>query len=331
MLMTTKTPVEQTVALTRKRGKAALDFAKESIQQEKVAYKPLQEALCYFFEEFFKDVTQPGLLSLYCEAVGGDPEETTKVGAAMVLLVGAADLHDDIIDNSKTKSGRLTVFGKFGKEIAILAGDAFIVKGVFLLNEATEQFPEQKRALVLNLIKQAFLDLSSTEAEEAHCYEKTDLTGQQYLEILKKKTAVSEATARIGAILGNGTAKEIETLGKIGVAVGLLNTIRDEFIDIFEPEELKNRVAREILPLPLLFVSQDPKKKEAITQLLKEGRITKERTEKIVNIVMAAKETEALWHLMRSQIRESVEQLANLRFGTKALKLLLESTLEDLQ
>lgn len=329
--MTAKTPAEQTVAIIRERGKAALDYARESIQQEKIAYKPLQEAMCYFVEEFFKDISQPGLLSLYCEAVGGDPKETTIVGAAMVLLVGAADLHDDIIDNSKTKSGRLTVFGKFGKEIAVLAGDAFLVKGLFLLNEVTENFPEQKRATVLNLIKKAFFDLSSTEAEETQCCKKADLTGQQYLEILKKKTAVSGATARIGAILGNGTAQEIETLGKIGVTMSLVNTIRDEFIDIFEPEELKTRAAREILPLPLLFVFQNPKKREAITQLLKVGKITKKRTEKIVSIVMAAKETEALRHLMRSQIRECVEQLASLRFGTEALKLMLEPALEDLQ
>lgn len=328
--MTTKTPVEQTVALLRKRGKAALHLARKYVQQEKVAYKPLQEALCYFVDEFFKDIMQPGLLSLYCEAVGGDPKETTKVGAAIVLLVGAADLHDDIIDDSKTKSDRLTVFGKFGKEIAVLAGDAFLVKGLFLLNDATEQFPAKKRALVLKLVKQAFFDLSSTEAEEAYCAGKNHLTGYQYLEILKKKTAVSEATARIGAILGNGTAKEIEIMGNIGSALSLLNTIRDEFIDIFESKELENRVAREILPLPILFVFQDPKKKDAITQLLKGTRITKKRTEKIVNIVMEAKEIEYLRQLMRSKIHDSIEKVLSLRFETETLKLLLESALEDL-
>ena len=48
---------------------------------------------------------QPGLLSVYCEAVGGDPNETAQVGAAMVLLVAAADLHDDIIDESNSRTG----------------------------------------------------------------------------------------------------------------------------------------------------------------------------------------------------------------------------------
>lgn len=328
--MATKTPAEQALDLIRERGKAAFEYARRYIQEEKIAYKPLQEALYYFVEEFFKDVSQPGLLSLYCEAVGGDPKGSTGVGAAMVLLIGAADLHDDIIDNSKTKSGRLTVFGKFGKEIALLAGDAFLVKGLFLLNEVTGNFPEQKRASIFSLIEQAFFDLSSTEAEEVKFCKRGDLTGQQYLEILKKKTAVSVATAKIGAILGNGTTQEIETLGNLGVNMSLVNTIRDEFIDIFETEELKTRITRGILPLPLLFVFQDLKKKEAITQLLK-GTITEKRTEKIVNIVLAAQGSEELRLLMQSRIRESVEHLASLRFGAPALKLILESALEDLE
>jgi len=330
-MTTNKTPVEQTVALLQERGKPALEVAKQLIQQEKITYQPLQKAVHYFVEKFFRDVMQPGLLSLYCEAVGGNSNETTQVGAAMVLLVGAADLHDDIIDNTKTKNGRQTVFGKFGKEITVLAGDAMLIQGVFLLNEATKQFAETKRAAILNLIKDAFFDLSSAEAEEANYRGKADLTGKQYLEIIKKKTAVAEMTARIGAILGNGTANEVETIGKIGYALGLLNTIRDEFIDIFDFEELTNRASGEILPLPILFVFQNPSKKNAITQLLKGRRITKKKTEKIVDVVMEAKETEELRNFMASQIRESISQLSSLTKGRETLKLLLESTLEDLQ
>jgi geranylgeranyl pyrophosphate synthase len=326
-----KTPVEQTMALLQERGKPALEVAKQLIQLERITYQPLQEALHYFVEEFFRDVMQPGLLSLYCGSIGGNPNETTQVGAAMVLLVGAANLHDDIIDQTQTKGGRQTVFGRFGKEIAVLAGDAMLMQGVFLLNEATKQFAKNKRATILNLVKQAFFDLSSAEAEEAKYRGKSDLTGKQYLEIIKKKTAVAEMTARIGAILGNGTANEIDKLGKIGYAVGLLNTIRDEFIDIFDFEELTNRASREILPLPILYVFQNPIKKTAITQLLKGNKMTKKKTEKMVDIVMEAKETDELRNFMKLQIRDSVSQLSSLKNGKETLTLLLKSALEDLQ
>jgi hypothetical protein len=47
--MTSKeTPAQQTLTLLRERGKDALKIAKQSVQQEKIGYKPIQEALDYF-------------------------------------------------------------------------------------------------------------------------------------------------------------------------------------------------------------------------------------------------------------------------------------------
>ena len=330
--MTSKeTLMEQTLALLRERGKESLKIAKQSVQQEKIGYKPLQEALNYFIEEVFKDVMQPGLLSLYCEAVGGKPSETTRVGAAMVLLVGAADLHDDIIDGSVIKNQKPTVLGKFGKDVTILAGDALLIKGVYLLHEAIEGFSKKKAKVILELIKQAFFNLSSAEAEEASHRGKNDLSGEQFLQIIKRKLAVAEATARIGALLGNGKVDDVETLGDLGRALGLLNTLRDEFIDVFEPEELANRFEREILPLPVLNVFRDPKKREEIMRLLESRKMTKKKTEKIVDIVMDAKETDELRRMMRSEIRTAVARLSILKDGREAFRLMLELSLEDLQ
>jgi geranylgeranyl diphosphate synthase type I len=330
--MTTKeTPVQQTVTLLRERGKEALQIAKQSIQQEKIKYKPLQEALNYFVEEVFQDVMQPGLLSLYCEAAGGKPKETVQVGAAMVLLVGAADLHDDVIDDSATKNHKPTVLAKFGKDITVLAGDALLIKGMYLLHESIAGFPEKKAKAILNLIRQAFFDLSSAEAEEASHRGNNDLSGEQYLQIIKKKVAVSEATARIGAILGNGTPEEVETLGDLGRVLGLLNTLRDEFIDVFEPEELLNRFEKEILPLPVLNVFQEPNRRDEILQLLKNRSMTEEKTEKIVDIVMGAKQTEELRLIMRSEIHEATQKLTSLKAGRETIRLLLDSALENLQ
>jgi geranylgeranyl pyrophosphate synthase len=332
MLMTSKdTLMEQTVALLRERSKESLEIAKKCVQKEKICYKLIQEALNYFIEEVFKDITQPGLLSLYCEAVGGKPSETTQVGAAMVLLVGAADLHDDIIDGSVTKNQKPTVLGKFGKDITVLAGDALLIKGVYLLHEAIEGFPEKKAKAILELIEQAFFNLSSTEAEEASHRGKNDLSGEQFLQIIKRKLAVAEATARIGALLGNGKVDDVETLGDLGRALGLLNTLRDEFIDIFELEELANRFEREIIPLPVLNVFRDPTKREEIMRLLESPKMTKKKTEKIVDIVMNAKETDKLRRMMRLEIHKAVAQLSSLKDGREAFRLLLESSMEDLQ
>jgi geranylgeranyl pyrophosphate synthase len=323
--------MEQTVALLRERSKKSLEIAKKCVQQEKIRYKPIREALDYFTEVVFKDIAQPGLLSLYCEAVGGDPGETTQVGAALVLLVGAADLHDDLIDGSKIKNQKPTVFGKFGKEITVLAGDALLIEGIYLLHKATAGYSVRRRNVILKLIKQAFFDLSSAEAEEKSHRGQNDLTAQQYLLIIQKKVAVSIATARIGAILGNGTTDDFKAISEMGRVLGLLNILRDEFIDVYEAEELGNRFANEVLPLPILFVFRDPAKKNELSKLLGNRKISQKRAKKIVEFVMETKEVDELRKIMKSKVHKAIRNLSKLKAGREMFKLLLESSLEDLQ
>ena len=62
--------------------------------------------------QYWHDVTRPALLSLICEAVCGDPYITTPIGVSMTLISGGIDIHDDIVDQSKSKGPQQTVYGK---------------------------------------------------------------------------------------------------------------------------------------------------------------------------------------------------------------------------
>jgi geranylgeranyl pyrophosphate synthase len=328
--MTNKKIVQQVADNLRQRGQNALEISKIVVLQQKISHVPLKQALNYFIDTTWTKILHPGLLSLYCEAVGGKPEETTQVGAAMVLLVAAADIHDDIIDQSVLKNSELTVYGKFGKDIAVLAGDAMLIEGVYLLHEAVKGFSEEKKQAILILVKRAFFDLSSAEADETVFRGKMDLDGKKYLKLLRKKTAVAQATAKIGAILGDGTPSVVKLLGKYGFALGLLLTLRDEFIDLYEPSELANRVKNEILPIPILFALMDQTKKDSILALLNASKISEKEAEAILDIVMVAKETEDLKAYMRKLVYFGTNNISSLPSCREDLKTLLGALLEDL-
>jgi geranylgeranyl pyrophosphate synthase len=320
--------MERALAILQKRGRKALEAARDAVLQEQVEFKPLRESLLYFME-YWEDVLHPALVSLACEAVGGNPDITTRMGAAIVLLAGGADIHDDVIDQSVTKGSKKTVFGKFGKDIAVLAGDAFLLKGTYLLHEACEPLPKRKKEAVLGLIERAFLEISSSEAKEASFRRRTDLSGQEYLEIIKHKVATSEASAKMGAMLGNGTVSETEILGHYGRTYGMLLTIRDEIVDVFEPDELGNRTEKECLPLPIILAFHDDSRKTALLQLL-EGRINENKIEKILDISMNCDETLELIEGVRQVVVQESVKLSPIQHCKGILKLLLKSTLEDL-
>lgn len=322
--------MEQVKKLLIERSKKAIEIAKKAVLQEQLKYQPLQEALRYFMEEIWYNAAHPALLSLSCEAVGGDPEATTNIAAALVLLTGAADIHDDIIDQSITKDSKPTVYGKYGKDIAIIAGDVLWFKGMLMLNEACEPFPVEKKRAILELAKQSFFDIGSVEAKEANLRRNLDLQPEAYLDIITVKVSVAQAAAEIGAIVGDGTAQEVEILGQFGKTLGTLMTIRDEFVDMFELDELKNRFKNECLPLPILCAFQDADLKKEIIGLLEREEISETDLDKMLELVTNASEVQKIGKEMRSTMQEVAKRLSCIKQNNDIFIQMLESTLEDL-
>jgi geranylgeranyl pyrophosphate synthase len=160
------------------------------------------------------------------------------------------------------------------------------------------------------------------------------VTPKEYLEIVKRKAAVAEATARIGAVIGGATSEEVEDWGSIGRIFGMLINIRDEFVDVFEVKELRNRIDNECLPLPMLYAMCNPKAKKEIIHLLKKEKLTKDDATKIANIVLRTKEVQRLKTKIKSLIDEVTSKLYKYqRIKNKNVRILInlsKLTLSDL-
>jgi geranylgeranyl pyrophosphate synthase len=329
-MATDETLIGQVKMLLVERSKKSMDIARKAVLEEKFKHKPLQEALTYFITELWYNASHPALLSLTCEAVGGDPDATNQIGAAFVLLSGAADIHDDIIDQSLTKEGKQTIFGKYGLDMAIIAGNVLWFKGVLLLNQACDAFSTEKKEAILQLAKQSFFDIGSAEAKEASLRRNLDLQPQVYLEIIKMKISVAEAAAKIGATAGNGSAAQVECLGQYGKTLGTLMTIRDEFVDMFELDELQNRFRNECLPLPVLFALQDPDLKKEILGTLAKEDLTESELEKIVELVAGSSELGELKKEIKLSMEKTCECLFMFSKNQDLFNQLLKSTIEGL-
>lgn len=329
--MSSKETIKKILKEMERLGRRAYEIAKETVMKEKFEYEPLQEAIDYFMQEW-RNFHHPALLAIACEAVGGNPEKTALVGAALVLLTGAADLHDDIIDKSKTKGSKETVLGRFGDDISLLVGDTLLFEGTTLLNKACNDFPKEKGKIIEDLIKRGFFELGIAEAKESNLKGKWNITPEEFLNIMKMKAAVAEATARVGAVIGDATFDVLEDWGKIGRILGMLSNIRDEFVDIFEAEELRNRRDNECLPLPLLYAMRDPKAKEKITVLLRRRDLTDDYAMEVADIALKTKEVQNLMAEMQSLIEEGNDLLS--KYGKRGqinlLRNLLRLALSDL-
>jgi geranylgeranyl pyrophosphate synthase len=318
------------VAELQKRSKKALEFAKERILAEKTEYRELRKALEHYVSNW-NEFTHSGLFSLACEAVGGDADTVMPIQAAIAMMTAAFDIHDDVIDMSEAKHGVPTVFGKFGKDIAILLGNAFMIAGFTLFGKSLEG-SRQKKAKVYETLKMSLFELGNAHALELDLKGKSDVEPEESMRIVKMKAASIEADMRIGAMLGGGTSSEVEALAKYARTLGLLATLREEFIDVFDIEELNQRISNEYLPIPVLCAMQDEDSRGKIKKLLSKVKVTSNEVNELVHIVFETQNVKKLEKEMKELVAESMRFASKIRDNKlrSQLQKLASSMLEDL-
>jgi geranylgeranyl pyrophosphate synthase len=248
----------------------------------------------------------------------------------MILISGAIDIHDDIIDQSKTKDGRPTVYGKYGKDIALLIGDALLFKGLIMLNEASaESIQAEEMSRIREIIKNMFFKLGDAEALELEFRGRLDISPRKYLQVVRMKAADVEAHTHISAILGNASDQEIRALSEYGRLLGMMIILRDDLIDLMIPEECQSRIRAEALPLPLLYGLRDPIHGHKIRSLVQSRPIGNRQAKDIMRILQGSQAMAQYGELMKGIAAEALSKLKLLSYKTTELQLLIQAMLLD--
>jgi geranylgeranyl pyrophosphate synthase len=318
---------EQILKLLRKKGRNCVELAKKEVLNEKIETKEVTEALKYFITEYWNDFTRPALLSLISEAVGGESKKVTPIAVSLTLIAGAIDIHDDIIDQSEKKGEKYTVFGKFGKNIALLVGDALLFKGFTVLYESLNKGVKSEQIFAIcRIIKNTFFELGDAESLELAFRNRIDITPEDYLHVVKKKAADVEAYTKIGALIGGGSQKEIKQFGEYGRLLGMLVILRDDIIDMFDSEETIHRIKKEHISLPLIYALQNQKIKKKILNSIKEIKKS-EDAKKLSILINDAGGFELLNQCMENIAKAAINKIKLIKFNKNELKLLIQGML----
>ena len=195
---------------------------------------------------------RPALLLLAARALGYDGERDVAYAAVLEMMHTATLVHDDIIDGAETRRGRPSVNRRWGNELTVLFGD-------FLFMKAMEVALDEGDLRVLKLLSSVTLAMTEGEIIGAESRGKASLSVEQYLEIVRRKTALLfGAACKIPAFLvpsGDGLA---ERLWQFGLALGTAFQIQDDLLDYTaSAEELGKPVLSDLregkLTLPLLL------------------------------------------------------------------------------
>jgi len=154
--------------------------------------------------------------------------------AAIVEIIHAASLlHDDVLDDSKTRRGKPSGKEIFGAKEVILGGD-------YMLAVAIHKISEFNNSSLVKIFTQVVKDLTIAELLQLQYANTSEINLDTYMKIIYGKTASLFRTAcEAVAIFGGKEEYEIEQIGKLGTNLGILFQIRDDYLDYFNPSLLQ--------------------------------------------------------------------------------------------
>lgn len=330
--MKTAPIIETALKIIYERGKTALEDACNEILQSKYDGGIISAALNYYAKWVFPRVlpTFPAINSLMCELAGGNPEKTRPLAAAMFLITASGDIHDDIIDQSTHKLRRKTVFGKYGGPITLLAGDALLIYGTMLFNDRCESIMPEKRKIISDLLNQSFFEIAKAEALETKLWKKASVNPKRHYETIQLKGGVAELQCRIGAIIGGADEKILASAADYGRLIGVLSTMNDEFIDMYDFYELQHRIRNELVPYPMICALQNDSLKKLILPIIEKPALSRQDARYLAKVVMNSKEVQSIRDKFKTLTENEIENnylLKDAKKGKEATVLLQALTL----
>ena len=148
-----------------------------------------------------------------------------KLAAAVEFMHTATLLHDDVVDESDMRRGKLAARMLWGNEASVLVGD-------FLLGQAFKMMVEVGSLPCLDVLSSAAVVIAEGEVMQLSAAKDTQTSEDDYLAVIRAKTAaLFGAACEVGAILGTRPKAEIAACRGYGLNLGIAFQLIDDALD----------------------------------------------------------------------------------------------------
>jgi octaprenyl-diphosphate synthase len=168
---------------------------------------------------------RPALLLISAGAIGYRGKHHHELAAVVEFIHTATLLHDDVVDESALRRGRDTANAQFGNAASVLVGD-------FLYSRAFQMMVGVGSMRVMQILADATNIIAEGEVLQLMNCHNADLAVEDYLQVVRYKTAkLFEASARLGALLGDASPAIEEGFAAYGMHLGTAFQIADDVLD----------------------------------------------------------------------------------------------------
>ena len=194
------------------------------------------------------------------------------------MLHTATLIHDDVVDDAKTRRGFPSINSVWKNKIAVLMGDYLLSRGLLHALDNNEYN-------FLTITSRAVKRMSEGELLQIQKNRKLAVDEETYFRIISDKTAsLITACCEMGASSATDNIDHVKQLGNFGENIGIAFQLRDDLLDYVGKKKIMGKSSGSDLKekkftLPLIHALNNSSKKESklIIDLVKNGSYSKSR------------------------------------------------------
>jgi octaprenyl-diphosphate synthase len=148
-----------------------------------------------------------------------------KLAASVEFMHTATLLHDDVVDESDMRRGRVAARVKWGNEASVLVGD-------FLLGQAFKMMVEVGSLRALEILSAAAAVIAEGEVMQLAAAKNTETNEDEYLAVIRAKTAeLFAAACEVGPAIAGRPKAEQAACRSYGMNLGIAFQLIDDALD----------------------------------------------------------------------------------------------------
>ena len=214
---------------------------------------------------------RPAVLLMASRLAGYQGDRAILYAAVVEFVHTATLVHDDIIDDSDLRRGRLAVHSRWGNDITVLLGDYLYIKSMAmaLMHDELE---------IIRVLCDVTLRMIEGELYQLTKNGDAGITEDEHFDIVRRKTAhLFAGCAQIGGMLNRVPADLAQALWEYGFNLGMAFQIVDDLLDFTGDAEAVGkpvggdlREGKVTLPLVYALECATPAERRLVEIILKE-------------------------------------------------------------
>jgi octaprenyl-diphosphate synthase len=206
---------------------------------------------------------RPTLHLLAARLCGYTGPHDVLLATVLEFIHSATLIHDDIIDEATTRRGQPSLNARWGNDLTVLFGD-------YMFAKAMEMALRAGSLEVMQRLADVTLRMTEGEMQQTRYVGRIDLSVEEYLELIRRKTAALFACCcELAGLLARVDETRQSALRRYGLSLGMAFQLVDDLLDFTGDEKTLGKPAASDL--------REGKATLAVLDLLRTGSVEARR------------------------------------------------------